>query len=67
MKLLIDAFATAVDQVAAEPRGAGRIVRVETRGVVSGKWQDEIHPDRDGAIRVARVFEAALRSAGVVA
>lgn len=67
VKLLIDAFATAVDQVAAEPRGAGRIVRVETRGVVSGKWQDEIHPDRDGAIRVARVFEAALRSAGVVA
>ena len=65
--LLIDAFATAVDQVAAEPRGAGRLIRVETRNLVQGHWQDEIHPDHDGAVKVARKFEAALRTAGVIA
>lgn len=67
VKLLIDAFASAVDQVAAEPRGVGRLIRVETRNVVGGKWQDEIHPNRDGAIRVAKAFEQALRGAGVIA
>lgn len=65
VKLLIDAFASAIDQVAAEPRGAGRLIRVETRNVVAGDWQDEIHPNRKGAIRVAKAFESALRAAGV--
>ncbi len=67
IRLLIDAFVTAVDQVAAEPRGAGRLIRVETRNVVAGDWKDEIHPNRQGSIRVAKKFEAALRSAGVIA
>lgn len=67
MKLLIDAFASAIDQVAAEPRGVGRVVRVETRDVVRGEWKDEIHPNTKGAQRVARQFELALRAAGVIA
>lgn len=67
LRLLIDAFATAIDQVAAEPRGVGRLVRVETRSLVQGQWQDEIHPNRRGALRVASAFEVALRRAGVIA
>lgn len=67
MRLLIDAFASAVDQVAAEPRGAGRLVRVETRNLIQGEWKDEIHPNRKGAIRVAKAFEASLKAAGVIA
>jgi len=65
--LLIDAFATAIDQVAAEPRGVGRLIRVETRGVVRGDWHDELHPNRRAAMRLALAFEAALRSAEVLA
>jgi len=67
VRLLIDAFATAIDQVAAEPRGVGRLIRVETRNVVQGDWKDEIHPDRKGAKRVAKAYETALRAAGVIA
>lgn len=67
IRLLIDAFASAIDQVATEPRGAGRVIRVETRNVVAGDWKDEIHPDRKGSIRVAKRFEIALRAAGVIA
>lgn len=67
IRLLIDAFASAIDQVAAEPRGAGRLVRVETRNLVKGEWKDEIHPNRKGAKRVAAAFESALEGAGVIA
>lgn len=66
IQLLIDAFCTTVDQVAAEPRGVGRLIRVETRGVVKKDFKDEIHPNRDGAIRVAKEFERSLRGAGVI-
>ncbi len=66
IRLLIDAFATAIDQVASEPRGVGRLVRVETRNLIQGDWKDEIHPDRKGAKRVAKAFETALRSHGVL-
>jgi hypothetical protein len=66
VKLLIDGFCAAIDQVAAEPRGVGRLVRVETRGTVQGDWKDEIHPGRKGAKRVAKAFEDALRAAGVI-
>lgn len=66
IRLLIDAFASAVDQVAAEPRGAGRLVRVETRDLVKGEWKDEIHPNPKGAKRVAKAFETALKGAGVL-
>lgn len=65
--LLIDAFVTALEQVAAEPRGVGRLVRVETRGLVRGDWRDEIHPHGKGSRRVAKAFESALVAAGVVA
>jgi lysophospholipase L1-like esterase len=64
--LLINAFASAIDAVAAEPRGVGRLVRVETRDVVKGEWKDEIHPNTKGAKRVAKAFETALKSAGVI-
>lgn len=64
--LLIDAFATAIDQVAAEPRGVDRLIRVETRGVVQGAWKDEIHPSPAGSRRVAAAFEQALVGAGVL-
>jgi lysophospholipase L1-like esterase len=67
IQLLIDNFATALDQVAGEPRGMGRLVRVETRNVVKGEWKDEIHPNRKGAIKVAKEFEGALKGAGVLA
>ena len=66
IKLLIDAFASAIDAVAAEPRGVGRLVRVETRGVVKTDWQDEIHPSSKGARRVAKAFETALKDEGVI-
>jgi lysophospholipase L1-like esterase len=66
IQLLIDNFSIAIDQVAAEPRGMGRIARVETRNVVKGEWKDEIHPNRKGAIRVGKVFEGALKAAGVI-
>jgi lysophospholipase L1-like esterase len=66
VKLLIDAFTTSIDQVAAEPRGVGRLVRVETREVVKGEWKDEIHPNTKGAKRVAAKFEGALKEAGVI-
>ncbi|HKI85741.1 MAG TPA: hypothetical protein VKA53_03250, partial [Thermoanaerobaculia bacterium] len=46
--LLIDGFCAALDQVAAEPRGVGRLFRVETRGVVGTDFKDEIHPNRSG-------------------
>jgi lysophospholipase L1-like esterase len=67
VKLLVDGFCAAVDQVAAEPRGAGRLIRVETRGVVGKDYADEIHPNRAGAKRVAKAFEGALRREGVLA
>jgi len=67
IELLIDEFAAAIDAVAAEPASGGRLVRVETRGVVRDDWHDEIHPDRKGAMRVALRFEGALRAAGVLA
>lgn len=64
--LLIDSFATAIDDVAAEPRGHRRLFRVETRGAVQGAWMDEIHPGPEGARRVARLFEAALKTEGIL-
>jgi lysophospholipase L1-like esterase len=67
VRLLIDGFCAAIDAVAAEPRGAGRLIRVETRGVVIDQWKDEIHPNRKGAMRVAKAFESALRAAQVIA
>lgn len=66
VRLLIDGFCAAIDQVAAEPRGVGRLVRVETRGAVGNRYKDEIHPNRDGAKRVAKRFEDALREQGVI-
>jgi len=66
VKLLIDSFAAAIDAVAAEPRGAGRLIRVETRQVIGNEWKDEIHPNREGAIRVAQQFERALRTEAVI-
>ena len=66
VRLLIDGFCAAVDAVAAEPRGAGRLIRVETRGEVRSDWKDEIHPDRKGAIRVAKAFERALQAASIL-
>jgi len=66
IQLLIDGFCAAIDQVAAEPRGVGRLIRIETRNVVGNDFKDEIHPNRDGAIRVAKTFEAALRADGVL-
>jgi lysophospholipase L1-like esterase len=66
IRLLIDAFASAVDAVAAEPRGLGRLIRVETRNVVGTDWDDEIHPSPKGARRVAKEFEKALRAQGVI-
>lgn len=67
VRLLIDGFVAALDQVGAEPRGVGRMVRVDTLGAVQGGWKDEIHPSRDGAIRVAQRFEDALRVEHVIA
>lgn len=64
VKLLIDGFCAALDAVAAESRGVGRLIRVETRGAVGTYWRDEIHPNARGATRVARRFEAALANAG---
>jgi lysophospholipase L1-like esterase len=66
VRLLVDGFCAAVDQVAAEPRGAGRLIRVETRGLVRKDYDDEIHPNRAGARRVAKAFEQALRREGVI-
>jgi len=66
VQLLIDAFASALDQVAAEPRAAGRLVRVETRGAVGARFRDELHPDREGARRVAERFARALGREGVL-
>ncbi|HEX9800322.1 MAG TPA: hypothetical protein VGC00_09160 [Thermoanaerobaculia bacterium] len=67
VRQLVDGLCAAIDQVAAEPRGAGRLVRVETRGVVRRDYADEIHPNRAGARRVAKAFESALRGEGVLA
>ena len=66
LRILIDAFASAIDAVAVEPRGIGRLVRVETRGRVQGDWKDEIHPGSGGARRVADAFASALEDAGVI-
>ncbi|MEZ5314036.1 MAG: hypothetical protein R2862_10520 [Thermoanaerobaculia bacterium] len=66
IRLLIDAFAAAIDVVAREPRGVGRMIRVETRDLVKGDWKDEIHPDRKGARRIAKAFEMELRAAAVI-
>ena len=67
VRLLIDGFCAAIDAVAAEPRGVGRLIRVETRGVVVDQWRDEIHPHRKGSKRVAKRFEEELRSRSVIA
>lgn len=67
VKLLVDGFCAGVDEVAAAPATAGRLVRVETRGVVGKDYADEIHPNRAGARRVAKAFESALRREGVLA
>lgn len=66
IEILIDSFAAMLDAVAVSPVAAGRFVRVETRNVVAGRWKDEIHPDRLGAIAVAGVFEDVLRAEGVL-
>jgi lysophospholipase L1-like esterase len=66
IRLLIDDFCDTLDEVAAEPRAAGRLIRVETRGAVQGSWKDEIHPARPGARRVAKELEKALRNQGVI-
>ena len=49
-----------------EPRGLGRLIRVETRGLLSDEWKDEIHPNRKGAILVAAEFEKALKKEGIL-
>jgi lysophospholipase L1-like esterase len=66
IRLLIDAFATTLDRIAADPTTGGRLVRVETRNVVQGRYKDEIHPNRDGAKSVAKQFENALRGSAVL-
>jgi lysophospholipase L1-like esterase len=67
VRLLMDAFAGAVDAVAAEPRGFARLVRVPTAGLLGpGDWKDEIHPNHSGAVKVAGAFATALATAGVV-
>jgi len=66
VRLLIDGFCAALDALAAEPRGAGRLIRVETRGAVVADWRDEIHPNARGARRVAVRFAAALADAGLL-
>jgi len=66
IRLLIDSFAAMLDGVAASPVAAGRLVRAETREVVGSRWKDEIHPNRLGAIRVAKAFEDALAAAGIL-
>lgn len=66
VKVLIDAFVAALESVAAEPRAAGRLIRVETRSLIQGEWQDEIHPNNKGSRRVAAAFEAALKAEGVL-
>ncbi|MEM6796524.1 MAG: hypothetical protein AAF725_21305 [Acidobacteriota bacterium] len=66
-RLLIDSFAAAVDAVASESRGFERLVRVETRGLLTADdWSDEIHPNRAGAFKVAEAFEKSLRENGVL-
>jgi lysophospholipase L1-like esterase len=67
VRVLIDGFCATVDQVAAETVGTSPLVRVETRGVVGESFEDEIHPDRAGARRVAKAFERELRTRGVIA
>jgi hypothetical protein len=66
IRLLVDGFCATIDAVAAEPRGAGRLIRVETRGLVGRDWKDEIHPNRRGARRIAKAFETALIQRGVI-
>jgi hypothetical protein len=66
VRLLVDGFCATLDQVAAEPRGAGRLVRVETRSLVGRDWRDEIHPNRRAAKRIAKAFETALAAHGVL-
>lgn len=41
-------------------------MRVETRDIVKGNWKDEIHPDRNGAKKIAAAFETTLRNEGVL-
>ncbi len=66
VRVLIDGFCAAVDKVAAEPAGLGRLLRVETRGVVRRDFKDEIHPNREGARRVAVAYESTLLQEGVL-
>ena len=66
VRLLVDGFVASVDAIAAESRGSGRLIRVETRNLLEARhWKDEIHPNRDGAFIVAKAFEQALADAGI--
>lgn len=66
VKLLIDGLVASIEVVAAESRGVGRLIRVETRNVVGDRWKDEIHPDREGAKAVAAAFERALQQENII-
>lgn len=65
VELLIDGFVSAVQAVAAEPRGFGRLILVDVRGHLRDAWKDEIHPNRKGAKIVAAEYAAALQAAGI--
>lgn len=67
IRLLVDGFCAAVDAVAAESRGAGRLFRVETRETLgAGDWKDEIHPNNAGARKIADKFRTTLANAGII-
>lgn len=66
VRYMVDQFVEQIDQFAAEPGIAGRLIRVETRNAVGSSWRDEIHPSRKGAMKVANAFAAALQTAGVL-
>ncbi len=62
-QLVLDRFCAMLDRLAAYC--PSRLVRVETRGAVGTDWADELHPDDQGARRVAERFAGRLAEHGI--
>jgi hypothetical protein len=69
VRLMIDGLNGALETIAGGNVAGGkhpRVFLVDNRGVVAGRWHDELHPLDAGFAAVAARFRDVLRQAGIV-
>lgn len=65
IRILIDALYDMLARVAGDP-ASSRVYLVDVRGTLAlGEWADEIHPTNAGFKKVAKLFRATLKKAGI--